>query len=212
MKSVWVYAPTPSSASWFEALAPSLAEASLEPRRLPAEAVSGGLAALTRALADTRETGGLLCVGERDDPALSDLNRACRASALPLLLVSPSAHALQVGPGVVFGTSPCLACLENHNKFMPLDESSAAAATTETLTETTAPRATRDAPHAPPELVAELVAFLDARADGLLRRGYVFRAAAEGGAAQRFRVLKNPTCLVCSVFAEHPTESTRINT
>lgn len=206
MKSVWIYAPAPRWEIWFDALAPSLEEAGIEHHKLPSEAGQGGVHGRKQSLTETiRRASGMLCVGETNDPRLSDINRACRAASLPLLLVSPFDASLQIGPGVVFGTSPCLACFENHNKFLPLDKASAS-----TRTET----ANSSAPLPPPDgqMLREIIDFLGGAPASLLRRGYVFRAGSKEGGIRRFRVLKNPTCMVCSVYAEHPTESTRINT
>jgi len=206
MKSVWIYAPAPRWEIWFDALTPSLEEAGIECHKLPSEAGQGGVYGLKQLLTETsRWASGMLCLVETNDPRLSDLNRACRAASLPLLLVSSFDASLQVGPGVVFGTSPCLACFEKHNKFLPLDKASAS-----TRTET----ANSFAPLPPPDgqLLGEIIDFIAGAPASLLRRGYVFRADSNEGGTRRFRVLKNPTCMVCSVFAEHPTESTRINT
>jgi bacteriocin biosynthesis cyclodehydratase domain-containing protein len=207
MKSVWVYAPAPQFLSWFDALAPSLAEAGIEHKLLPTEDLQGGVYGLRRSLttAASDSEGGVLCVTEASDPLLSDINRACRAASMPLLLVAPSGDSLQVGPGVVFGTSPCLACFENHNKFLRLDNKAASASAAEAGLAASTPRADGF-------MLREVVGFLSGSPAGMLRRGYVFSGGAEGGEALRYRVLKNPTCMVCSVFAEHPTESMRVET
>jgi hypothetical protein len=202
MKSVWVYAPEQYSGRWFDALAPSLAEGGIERRALPTEAWQGGDRGVERTLMEAAGRADcLLCVTRATDPLLSDINRACRAVSLPLLLVSPSDSTLQVGPGVVFGTSPCLACFENHCKFLPLDDTGRAP-----TAGTPADAPTPDSP-----LLKELIDFVAASPASALRRGYVIRADSVGRALRRFRVLKNPTCMVCSVFAEHPTESLRID-
>jgi bacteriocin biosynthesis cyclodehydratase domain-containing protein len=202
MKSVWVYAPEQYTGRWFDALAPSLAEGGIEHRALPPEAWQGGDQGVGRTLSEAAGRADcLLCVTPATDPLLSDINRACRAVSLPLLLVSPSDATLQVGPGVVFGTSPCLACFENHCKFLPLDDTGRAL-----TAETHAGTPMLDSP-----LLKELTDFVAASPASTLRRGYVIRADSAVGTLRRFRVLKNPTCMVCSVFAEHPTESLRID-
>ncbi|MDT5156887.1 MAG: hypothetical protein QOC61_1540 [Acidobacteriota bacterium] len=200
MKSVWVYAPTQQLESWFDALSPSLREAGIEPELLAVADGPDGASTLQRSLASSPQpTGGVLCVSEMTDPLLSDINRACRAAALPLLLISPSGASLQVGPGVVFGTSPCLACFKNHTKFLPLDDDPGSS---DVRTATPRPDG---------QLVKEVVDFFNTAEANMLRRGYVFRAAPGDGAVLRFRIFKNPTCLVCSVYAQYPTETLRID-
>jgi hypothetical protein len=132
-------------------------------------------------------------------PGLAALNRACSAERVPLVAVLPLKGGVQIGPGVRYGETACVACFKEQVSYLQSHDLLGPGQETEDWS-ACAP------PHFHERLTEEALRFIDRAPASALAGGYVLRFD-RGGRERRYRLLKSPLCTVCSDFARHPTES-----
>lgn len=132
-------------------------------------------------------------------PALAALNRASAAERIPLIAILPLKGGVQVGPGVRYGETACVACFKEQVSYLQAHDPLGPGQETEDWFACAAPRFLD-------RLTEEVLRFIDRDPAGALAGGYVLRFDRDGR-ERRYRLLKSPLCTVCSDFARHPTES-----
>lgn len=124
------------------------------------------------------------------------LNQWCGAANWPLVWLGQVGSAWQVGPGVKFGRTPCLACYNHQSLFFLA--AAPAPVTPISLSAALAERSARS-----------LAEFLSPAGRDWLSQGYALRYGAPPVTdRQLFRILKNHRCEVCSTWSRHAQEAT----
>lgn len=191
----WVYPGIAADATQAPALAAGLDAAGVAVEVLPVghesavwalrQTLDGGLAAHDR----------LLAFLDLDGPEGRVFNEFCVSRQLPLLIINNAAGLSQIGPAVLPGRTPCVACYETHSRHFPVWARAGHPAAPQTWWPAWSAR-----------VAAEARSFLDGNVGSALRGGHVLRPDPRRGEARSYRIFKNPTCTVCSVFAVYPTE------
>lgn len=228
LASIWLLATTPAAARWLPALASGLSRLDLDAQPLPstdrlAELSSLPLTGPIICLAEletatpgppdqadrTALAGQPNPPGPPARPTLTDLadlialNRRCRQTGQPLLLLAPAGQTLQLGPGVVHESTPCLACFQFHRQFFLLPSGRGGGCSAVA----TGPSGwLRPAPVALLTALCREIAAFAAGDDCPARRGELIWLAPTGETRQTSRLFRNPTCPVCSIAAHYPTE------
>jgi hypothetical protein len=193
--SIWAYLSPTLADTWIKPLVALLDDAGIDLRLIPSSTLAPTASSLTLLLREAVPPSAVLCLTERHDAALAAINRVCCAAHVPLLLADPRNGAQAIGPGVIFGVTPCLECLASHEQFFALVPTGAGIADSAFVE----------------RLAQELLAFTRHPNSSLLRQGYMLWPSPTVGTLSPCRILKDPACAVCSIAGRYPTEIVHTN-
>jgi hypothetical protein len=191
----WIYSGVDTDAAQVTALASDLDAAGV-----PVEVLPTGHESAVWALRETLDGrpaahARLLAFLDLDGPEARVFNEFCVSRQLPLLIINTAEGLSQIGPAVLPGRTPCVACFESHARHFPAWAQRGDPA---------APRTWWPAWSA--RVAAEARSFLVGNVGSALSGGHVLRPDPCRSEARSYRIFKNPACTICSVFAVYSTE------
>jgi len=194
MNSIWIYSPHAEIGIWFASLSKFIPHLQLLSHEQVANLEQEFLNDLPACL---------LCLTTLSDRTLRTINEVCHSANVPLVVADQIGSDFQIGPGVIFGKTACVACFEQQKQYFPFNGfapySDLDARLSDTLIEQLAQR-----------LSAELIAFTEETSTSSLRQGKLIRIDPNTGNEWQIRGVKSPICEVCSIWAKNPLEAVHL--
>lgn len=196
MNTIWIYSPHTQIDVWLASLSKFLTTYHLQ--HLSQEQVAN----LDQEILSS-VPACLLCLTALTDRTLLAINDICHNANFPLVVADQIGSDFQIGPGVLFGKTACIACFDQQKGYFPFNGFGRYSDMDMLLS---APMIE----HLAYRLSQELIAFLENPSMSLLAKGKLIRIDPTNGNEWQIRGVKSPICEVCSVWAKNPSEAVHL--